>query len=92
MVIVCCPVLALQAQETGDPQPDGTETIDEIVVVVNPRGESVNIDLRRLEEIRQKVIRDFVLEQTKQEQEYWRLKLQSNVECRPRAISSTLFY
>jgi len=76
----CCPLLAVQAQETPDPQSDDAETIDEIVVIVDPRGKPVDIDLRRLEEIRQKVIRDFALEQTKQEQEYWRLKLRSALQ------------
>jgi len=45
--------------------------------VVNRAGKPVDIDALRLEEIRLKIIREFELEQTKQEEELWRLKLRS---------------
>ncbi len=67
-----CPLLAVHAQEPAD-----SESIDEIVVVVDRDGKRVDIDALRLEEARLKVIREFQIEQHKQEEELWRLRLRS---------------
>lgn len=69
---VGCPLLAVQAQESAD-----SESFDEIVVVVDRDGKPVDIDALRLEEARLKVIREFQIEQHKQEEELWRLRLRS---------------
>jgi hypothetical protein len=73
----CCPVLTAHAQETTELVPANAESIEEIIVVVNRAGKPVDIDALRLEEIRLKIIREFELEQSKQEEELWRLKLRS---------------
>jgi len=86
VIVACLPLVAVRAEDTADPPSGDAETIDEIVVVVDPRGKPVNLDLRRLDEIRAKVIREFALEQTKQEQEYWRLKLRSAMQVRSSRI------
>ena len=77
VVGVCCPLLTVHAQETGDADADDRETIDEIVVTVDRVGKRVDIDALRLQEARLKVIRDFEFEQYKQEEEFWRLRLRS---------------
>ncbi|MDH3441012.1 MAG: hypothetical protein OEM63_09685 [Gammaproteobacteria bacterium] len=71
----CCPPLAAQAQESADSRSADEDSIDEIVVVVDRDGKPVDIDALRLEEARLKVIREFVIEQHKQEEELWRQKL-----------------
>ena len=71
----CCPLLASQAQEPPDPGSADEDSIDEIVVVVDRDGKPVDINALRLEEARLKVIREFALEQHKQEEELWRQKL-----------------
>lgn len=76
----CCPFLAAHAQEASDQVTDNTKSIDEIVVVVDRDGKTVNMDMRRLEEARLKVIREFELEQHKQEEEMWRLRLRSTMK------------
>ena len=51
--------------------------MDQIVVVVDRHGNPIDIDALRLEEARLKVIREFQIEQHKQEEELWRMKLRS---------------
>lgn len=72
-VVACCPFLTAHAQ-------NGSESIDEIVIVVNRAGKPVDIDALRLDEIRLKVIRDFKLEQADQEKEFWRQKFRSALQ------------
>jgi len=76
----CCPLLTAHAQETAEQAPANAESIEEIIVVVNRAGKPVDSDALRLEEIRLKIIREFNLEQTKQEEEWWRLKLRSSMK------------
>ena len=71
----CCALLTAQAQESSAPASADENSIDEIVVVVDRDGKPVDIDALRLEEARLKVIREFVIEQHKQEEELWRQKL-----------------
>lgn len=78
-IAACCPLLATHAQETSDQVPADVASIDEIVVVVDRDGKPVDIDALRLEETRLEIIRDFELEQHKQEEELWRLKLRSEI-------------
>lgn len=73
----CCPLLSAHAQETAEQHADDAESIEEIVVVVDRAGTLIDIDALRLEEIRLKIIREFQLEQSQQEEELWRLKLRS---------------
>ncbi len=73
----CCPLLGAHAQETAEQHADDAESIEEIVVVVDRAGTPIDIDALHLEEIRLKIIREFLLEQTEQEEELWRLKLRS---------------
>lgn len=74
---VCCPPLTAYAQETSAQAGGDTESIDEIVVVVDRDGKPVDINALRLEEARLKVIQEFELEQHKQEEELWRQRLRS---------------
>ena len=74
---VCCPLWSTHAQETAEQQSEDAESIEEIVVVVDRAGKPLDIDALRLEEIKLEVIREMQLERTKQEEEYWRLKLRS---------------
>ena len=76
----CCPLLTTHAQETSAQVTDDAASIDEIVVVVDRDARTVNINLRRLDEARLKVIREFQLEQHKQEEELWRLRLRSTMQ------------
>jgi len=73
----CCPFLTVQAQQNTDPENDDPGSMDEIVVVVDRDGRPVDVDALRLEEARLKVIREFVMEQHKQGEELWRLRLRS---------------
>ena len=54
--------------------------MDEIVVVVDRDGRPVDIHALRLEEAVLKIIQEFELEVTKQEEELWRLKLRSAIK------------
>ena len=75
--LACCTLITAHAQETAEQAPADSETIDEIVVVVNRAGKPVNVIALRLEEARLKVIREFELEQFTQEEELWRQKLRT---------------
>jgi len=75
-----CPLLAALAQETSTPEARDDESIDEIVVIVDRDGRRVDIDALRLEEARLKVIREFEVEQHKQEEELWRQKLRLAIQ------------
>ena len=72
-ISVCGLLLSAQAQEISEQD----DAIDEIVVVVDRDGKSIDVDTLRLEEARLKVIREFRIERHKQEEELWRLKLHS---------------
>lgn len=54
--------------------------MDEIVVVVDRHGKPIDIHALRLEEDVLKIIQEFELEITKQEEELWRLKLRSAIK------------
>ena len=75
------------AQEPTPPPAAEQEAIDEIVVTVDSAGKSINIDALRIEEAASKVIRDFEVEQTKQEEELWRLGLRSAIERNTSSVS-----
>ena len=77
---VCWPLLAAEAQEPPSADAADAVSIDEIVVVVDRDGKPVDIDSIRLEEARLKVIREFVIEQHKQEEELWRQKLRFAIQ------------
>ena len=72
-----CPLLIAHAQETTRPDGDDADSMDEIVVVVGRDGKPIDINALRLEEARLEVIREFAMEQHKQEEELWRLRLRS---------------
>ena len=74
---VCCPLFSAHAQEAAEQQVDDAESIEEIVVVVDRAGKPIDIEALHQEEIKLKIIREFLLEQTEQEEELWRLKLRS---------------
>jgi len=71
----CCPLLSAHAQEATEQDSAEEESIDEITIVVNRAGRPIDVGALRLEEARLKVIREFVIEQHKQEEELWRQKL-----------------
>lgn len=73
----CCPLLAVQAQETPQQPPDESAPMEEIIVVVDRDGRSIDIDALRFQENVLKIIREFKLEQHEQEEEEWRLRLRS---------------
>lgn len=79
--------LAVSAQEPTVTPAAERESIDEIVVTVDPTGKRIDIDALRIEEAALKVIREFALEQTKQEEELWRLGLRSAIERKTSRIS-----
>ena len=81
-VAACGPLLTVHAQETTGTENDTelSSSMDEIVVVVDRDGKTINVNLRRLEEARLKVIRDFRVEQHKQEEELWRMRLRSTLQ------------
>lgn len=79
--------LAVFAQEPTVTPAAERESIDEIVVTVDPTGKRIDIDALRIEEAALKVIREFALEQTKQEEELWRLGLRSAIERKTSRIS-----
>ena len=74
----CFLPLQSNAQEKSAPLPSDAKSIDEILVIVNRSGKIIDVDAIRLEEIKMKVLREFNLEQTKQEQELSRLKLRGS--------------
>ena len=80
VVGACCPILAAYAQETSVQAPDDSEPMDEIVVIVDRDGNPVDIYALRFEASMLKVIREFALEQHKQDEESWRLKLRSEMK------------
>lgn len=79
-VVVGCSLTIAHAQEASEQVSAGADPIDEIVVVVDRDGRPVDVDALRLEETRLKIIQEFELEQTKQDEELWRLKLRSAIE------------
>ena len=76
----CCPLLGAHAQESTEQDASADESIDEITVVVDRSGKAVDVAALRLEEARLKVIREFVIEQHKQEEELWRQKLRFSLQ------------
>jgi hypothetical protein len=80
VVGACYPLLTTHAQETSGPVSDDAEPMDEIVVVVDRHGKPIDIHALRLEEDVLKIIQEFELEITKQEEELWRLKLRSAIK------------
>lgn len=58
-------------------QDEPVEPIEEIVVVVDRKGNTVDAEALRLEKIKMQVIREFAIEQADQEEEFWRLKLRA---------------
>lgn len=75
--LACCPLMTVHGQEeAAEPAADLT-AIDEVVIVVNRAGRPVDIDARQLDEILQKILREFELEQVDQEKEFWRQKFRS---------------
>jgi hypothetical protein len=76
-VLTSCPFVLAYAQETPGPDPDDSQPIEEIVVSVDRRGRPVDINALRLEEARLVILREFELQQFRQEEENWRLKLRS---------------
>ena len=79
-VTLCGPFLAAHGQESAESEAQSSQAMDEIVVVVDRDGRAVNVNLRRLEEARLKVIREFRIEQHKQEEEQWRMRLRSTLQ------------
>ena len=79
-LIACGPLVTAHAQETTETDTESTDAMDEIVVVVDRDGRTVNVNLRRLEEARLRVIREFGIEQHKQEEEEWRMRLRSTMQ------------
>ena len=76
----CYPLSSAHAQDADEQQTDDAEAIEEIVIVVDRAGRSIDMDALRLEEIRRDIVRQFALEQTKQEEELWRLRLRSAMQ------------
>ncbi len=76
----CYPLSGLHAQESDEQQTVEAESIEEIVIVVDRSGRSIDVDALRLEQIRRDIIEQFGLEQTKQEEELWRLRLRSTIQ------------
>ena len=81
-VTACGLFLTAHAQEIAETESEtaSSRSMDEIVVVVDRDGRTVNVNLRRLEEARLKVIREFRIEQHKQEEELWRMRLRSTLQ------------
>lgn len=75
-----CTHVGAHAQESTDRPAGEPRSIDEIVVVVDRYGKPVDLDALRLEEAMLKVIREFKMEQHKQQEELWRLKLRSALQ------------
>ncbi len=75
-----CPLLAAHAQEIADPSFDNAKPVEEIVVVVGRDGNRVDLDALLRDQFRLEVIRAILLEQHKQEEESWRLRLRSSMQ------------
>ena len=75
--------LAAACLPAGAPEEAGTDEdeqpIDEIVVVVNKRGDRVDVDALYLEQLRDRIVRDYEFAQAEQEEEIWRQSLPTSV-------------
>ena len=80
VVGIASPLVSAQAQESAEAESDNDRSIDEIVVVVDRDGNRVNVNMRRLEEARLKVIREFRIDQHTEEEELWRMRLRSTLQ------------
>ena len=80
VVGIASPLVSAQAQESAEAESDNDRSIDEIVVVVDRNGNRVNVNMRRLEEARLKVIREFRIDQHTEEEELWRMRLRSTLQ------------
>ena len=80
IVGIASPLVSAQAQESAEAESDNDRSIDEIVVVVDRDGNRVNVNMRRLEEARLKVIREFRIDQHTEEEELWRMRLRSTLQ------------
>ena len=84
---IYAPLLATHAQESDQRSAADADSIDEIVVIVDRDGKRVDVDALRLQEARPKVIREFRIEQHKQEEEVWRQKLRYALQRRSSRIA-----
>lgn len=84
---IYAPLLATHAQESDQRSAADADSIDEIVVIVDRDGKRVDVDALRLQEARLKVIREFRIEQHKQEEEVWRQKLRYALQRRSSRIA-----
>lgn len=71
------PAIAQEAPVEGF---DDAKPLEEIVVTVGRDGNRVDIDALLRDEARLKIIRAYLLEQHKQEEERWRLRLRSSMQ------------
>ncbi len=76
----CCLLVPAIAQETRVDDFDGAKPIEEIIVSVGRDGTRVDIDALLRDETRLKIIRAYLLEQHKREEELWRMRLRSSMQ------------
>ena len=84
---VYAPLLVAHTQESDQQSAANADSFEEIVVIVDRNGKRVDIDTLRLQEARLKVIREFQIEQHKQEEEVWRQKLRYALQRRSSRIA-----
>ena len=76
--VIACPLTTAHAQESPQDEAYDERPLDEIIVSVDREGKRVDINARRLEEIRVTVMREFDFQQFKDEEEEFRLRLRSS--------------
>ena len=70
-----------------EPPNGDSQAMDEILVIVDRDGNPVDIDALRYEADMLKVIREFAIEQHKQEEELWRQRLRSFMKSKSSRIT-----
>jgi len=69
---------AARAQQDTEAQEQ--EPIEEIVVIGNKDGDPIDLEARYLEQLRARIVADYLRQQTAEEEEQWRKSLPTSVE------------
>jgi len=71
---------ATRAQQDTEAATEEQEPIEEIVVVGNKSGDPIDLEARYEEQLRARIVADYLRRQTDEEEEQWRKSLRTSVE------------
>ncbi len=71
---------AARAQQDTEADSDEQEPIEEIVVIGNKSGDPIDVEASYEEQLRARIIADYLRQQTEEDEERWRKSLPTSVE------------